>query len=251
MFAPKTIPPVFLICLAAAMVVLLASCELVGVNAERKNPHDPKNPEYVPQPPENIQARFINFDEQRGWIHITWLSRSIGQTGYLIERALDGETFEEFMRTESADITQSPVHDKTMEFRSRTAYRVTSYIERNGEIHRKMTDAVPLSFGTVRFLSAPSIRRNQLMVRFEEDRVYRDGLYFKIIAPNGNEIFAANITDELENIGSNSFSPPEYMWTHDISPDLTIPPDSQLRISWYIREDDQEIIVGSVEEAIR
>ncbi len=247
MFAPKTIPPIFLTCLIV-MIVVLASCDLVGVSAERKNPHDPENPKYVPQPPENIQARFVDFNEQRGWVYISWLSKSVEQTGFLIERALDGETFEEFHRRESA---HGPVLDTTFQFRSRTAYRVTSYIERNGEIHRKMTEAVPLSFGSIRFLSAPSIRRNQLMVRFEGDRVYRDGFYFKIIAPNGNEIFFASTEVEHENIGSDSFAPRQYMWTHEISPDLTIPPDSQFRISWYIREDDQEIIVGSVEEAIR
>jgi hypothetical protein len=238
--------------MAAVAFLLLASCELVGVNAERNNPHDPDNPKYVPQPPENVRAGFLNFEEQRGWIHITWLSTSVGQTGYLIERALDGETFEEFKRTESADITQNPVHDRSMEFRTGTAYRVTSYIERDGDIRRKITDAVPLSFGSVSFVLGPVLgRNNRLTVNFRADRLYRDGFYFKVVAPDGRVVYFREEAEELENLEPNTLNPPLYAWSHDISPGLTISSGSRFRVSWYIHEDGQKKIVGRAEETLR
>lgn len=247
----KPILHLLLLSFASAILVLLPSCDLVGVQAERKNPHDPANPDYVPQSPKNIRATFLNREEQRGWIHITWVSTSTNQTGYLIERALDGETFEEFRRTESADITQDAAFDRTKEFRSTTTYRVTSYIERDGETLRIMTDPVPLSFGTIRFEMGPHLLSNRITVEFEADRVYRDGYYFKVLDPDDQEVFSVRITDEMENNEPHQGNPPRYRWTHQIDAGITVPNGSRLRISWFINEDEQEKIVGQAEDVFR
>jgi len=177
-------------------LLFAGGCELFQVSFDEDNHRDPSNPGYIPSPPAELTIRKSNINPRN--IDIRWEIQSVGHDGFLIEKSMeDDQSFEEFARL-APDRTD--ILDVTRYIAPGIWYRVTSYVERDGVLHRHLTDPLHIGFGDFTSVeqawlaqSTPRIYRFGLNWRDNIERTARDGYDIVAIREDGHEYLLVSI----------------------------------------------------------
>ena len=178
------------------MTVLVGGCDVYQVSFDRDNDLDTSNPAYIPAPPGNLTIRKWVVNQRN--IALEWEIQSAGHDGFLIEKSFgDDQPFEEFARLAP---DRTIFSDTTRHLSPRMLYRVTSYVERDGELHRRLTDPLSIGYGdfsimsqAVLYESPQGIYRVGTVWRDNIDIRVRDGYDIVAIRDDGHEYLIVSI----------------------------------------------------------
>jgi hypothetical protein len=193
--------PSQLVILMAIVIVMVPAggCDLFQVSFDRDNELDPSNPAYIPAPPGELAIRKSAVNPRN--IEIQWEIQSVGHDGFLIEKSTgNDQPFEEIARL-APDL--SIFVDNTRHLAPRMLYRVTSYVERDGELHRRLTDPISIGYGDFTQLiqawlaqSTPRIYRFAIDWRDNIDIRVRNGYDIVAIRDDGHEYLIVSINPD-------------------------------------------------------
>ena len=221
------------------MTVLVGGCDLYQVSFDRDNDLDISNPAYIPAPPGNLTIRKGVVNQRN--IALEWEIQSAGHDGFLIEKSTaDDQPFVEFARLAP---DRAIFSDTTRQLSPRMLYRVTSYVERDGVLHRRLTDPLSTGYGdfsimsqAVLYESPQGIYRVGTVWRDNIDIRVRDGYDIVAIRDDGHEYLIVSID-------------PRPRFEYFVN-ELFEEPDADrfrfLRIDAYYHEGDEKRIYSSI-----
>lgn len=193
--------PSQLVTLMAMMIVMVPAggCDLFQVSFDRDNELDPSNPAYIPAPPGELAIRKSAVNLRN--IEIQWAIQSVGHEGFLIEKSMgNDQPFEEVARLAP---DRTIFVDNNRHLAPRMLYRVTSFVERDGELHRRLTDPISIGYGDFTHLiqawlaqSTPRIYRFAIDWRDNIDIRVRDGYDIVAIRDDGHEYLLVSINPD-------------------------------------------------------
>lgn len=235
---------------AVLVAASLLSCDPGAVSSSRDHPHDPGNPDYLPQRPGSISAVFIPDEDGHvdGRVLVRWGTSSHFEDGFLIERS-HGDT-DTFGKVGNVGNRVVEWIDQRGNHRPGTRYRVTSYVMRDGEQRRHLTEPVALSFGQIVFPSSPAFFRTPSEFRFtiEKRRVYRDGITVELVRPQGG---TETLLDTREDIPAISVDNDRYTRHRFTLPyEDSVAPGSRIRVSWYVLVSGRLYVAGQSEHLV-
>lgn len=240
------VPNIVLVLLAASLL----SCDPGAVSSGRIHPMDPGNPNFIPQRPGNISAVFVPDEDGYvdGRVLVQWSTSSHFEDGFLIERSHGGTDL--FVEVGTVENRVLEWMDTGGDIHPGTWYRVTSFVRRDGERRRHLTEPVRLNFGQIVFPLDPAYFSTPSEFRFtiEKRRVYRDGLMVELIDPQGEAETLLDTQEEttLVSVDNNRYTRHRLRLPYD----GPVAPGSRIRVSWYIIVSGQPQVVGQAEQLV-